>query len=356
MVPRPVDPVTTAVVNRDRQRSIAQMTKRAISLAFLAFSAFVTSAGCDTQATSVAPPTRPFIVVANQRSGVATMVELSTGRVSHVELGARPHEVAVSPDGSVAVLTIPSETFGASRKVMVLDIATAKVARTITLDDYRQPHGIAFISDSIALIGTLGGTSAVYVNVRSGQIERAVEGLPANPYVIRIAGNGRAYVSSPHSSMVSEIDVASGQLLRTISIPDDPAGIAITADGKELFAAVWRDKIGGGIAIYDVDKGSVVSKLPATQPRRLAVTTDGRFIVASDRDHLRIIERSTREVRSVDTGANGGGSGVDCSPDSTRCYVALIEAGEIVEVDIIAGIVTRRFIAQRGVDGLAYVR
>ena len=334
------------------------MSLRVLSQAFgRALALIATVAACGgAQQSAVVPPTRPFIVVANQQSGVATLVDLGSGRVSHVELGLKPHEVAVSPDTRIAVLTIPSETFNrSSRKVVVLDLATAKVQRVIDLGNYKEPHGIAFLSDSVALIGTLVGTSAVYVDVRNGKVLRAVDGLPENPYVVKLTATGRAYVSSPHSSKVSEIDVATGRVTRTIEIPDDPAGIAVTADGKELYAAVWRENGGGGIAIYNLEKGAVVTKLPATQPRRITVTPDGKHVVVSDRDHVRIIDRATAQLRSVSVGQNGGGSGVACSPDSVRCYIPLSQSGEIVEVQIATGAVLRRFKAQRGVDGIAYI-
>lgn len=322
-----------------------------------AIGVLVVASGCDAQPAPTAPPTRPFLVVANQRSGVATLVELTSGRVSHVDLDAKPHEVAVSPDGRVAALTIPSEAFQFrnGRKVVALDLATAKIARTIDIGDYKNPHGVAFVSDSVALIGTLAGTSAVYVDVRNGRVLRSVDGLPENPYIVKTTTTGRAYVSSPHASKVTEIDIALARVMRTIDIPDDPAGIAVSADGRELFAAVWRQGTGGGIAIFELDKGAVAVKLPATQPRRITVTPDGELVVASDRDHLRIIDRASREMKSVALGQNAGGSGVACAPDSTRCYVALSEAGEIAEVDVRATRVLRRFAAQKGVDGLAYV-
>ena len=333
-------------------------TRKTCLAAGCAFAILLIASGCDAQtpANSAAPPTRPFIVVANQRTGVATLVELSSGRVSHVDLDANPHEVAVSPDGRVAALTIPSESFRSGRRVIVLDLATAKVQRTIDIgSSYKDPHGIAFVSDSVALVGALAGTSAVYVDVRNGRVLRAVDGLPENPYIVKLTATGRAYVSSPHSSKVTEIDVAAARVTRTIDIPDDPAGIAVSADGKELFAAVWRQNAGGGIAIFDLEKGVVAAKLPATQPRRITVTADGKHVVASDRAHLRIIDRATRQVRSADLGQNAGGSGVACAPDSARCYVALSSAGEIVEVDVATARVLRRFAAQKGADGLAYV-
>jgi DNA-binding beta-propeller fold protein YncE len=309
----------------------------------------------NAEAQSAASPARPFIVVANQRSGVATLVELSSGRVSHVDVDARPHEVAVSPDARVAVLTVPSEMMLASRKVIVLDLSTSKVVRTIDIGDFKGPHGVAFVSDSVALVGTLSGTSVVYLNVRNGRVSRSVDGLPENPYVITLTATSRAYVSSPHSSKITEIDVAAGRATRTIDIPDDPAGITVSADGKELYAAVWRQNAGGGIAIFDLEKGVVATRLPATQPRRITTTADGKSIVVSDRGHLRIVDRASRAVRSVVLGNNAGGSGVACTPDSALCYVALSEAGEIVEVDLNSARVLRRFAAQKGVDGVAFV-
>ncbi len=306
---------------------------------------------CEAQA-----PARPFVVVANQRAGVATIVELANGRVTNIDLGLNPHEVAVSPDGRLAALTFPSQGLGAGRTVVTLDLATGKVLKKIDIGRFKDPHGIAFLSDSVALVGTLAGTSVAYLDVRNGRVLRSVEGFAENPYVVKTTATGRAYVSSPTNSKVTEVDVAAGRIARVISIPDDPAGIAVSADGKELYAAVWRENGGGGIAIYDLEKRDVVAKLPATQPRRITVTADEKTIVVSDREHLRIIDRATRQMRSVDVGPNAGGSGVACAPDSRLCYVALSQAGTIVEVDIRAGSVLRRFAAERGVDGIAYVR
>jgi DNA-binding beta-propeller fold protein YncE len=313
------------------------------------------ASGCDAQATPLAAPTKPYLVVANQRSGVATIVDLASGRVSDVDLDAKPHEAVVSPNGGTVALTIPSEGFGSGRTIIVLDANTAAVQRRIDIGNYRNPHGVAFLNDTVAIVGTLGGTSALFVNVQNGRILRTVEGLPENPYIVKIATNGRAYVSSPHSSKVSEIDVITGTVTRTLSIPDDPAGIAVSADGKELYAAVWKENTGGGIAVIDLTTGTASARLPATQPRRITITSDGRHVVTSDRDNVRIIDRTSRQLRSVPLGANAGGSGVDCSPDSTRCYVALSQAGEVVEIDVASARVLRRFKTERGADGMAYV-
>ena len=311
--------------------------------------------GCDAQVAPTIPPSRPFLVVANQRRGVATLIELSSGRVSHVALGADPHEVAVSPDARIAVLTVPSDGLRGDGRILVFDLETATIVRTIDPGSHRGPHGVAFVSDSVVLVGALRGTSVAYVDVRNGRVLRAVAGLPANPYIVALTATGRAYVSSPHSSKVTELDIAAGRATRTIAIPDDPAGIAVSRDGRELYAAVWREGVGGGITTVDLATGAIAPKLSATQPRRMTVTEDGKLLLVSDRNQLHIVDRGTRQVRSVVLGRNAAGNGVACSPDSARCWVALSRVGEVVEVDVGAAQVVRRFAAQPGVDGVAYV-
>src|SRR5688572_24623691 len=65
--------------------SFFRMPLRANHLTFgFAVAIVAIASGCDAHATPI-PPTRPFVVVANQRAGVATLVEVASGRVFHVE-------------------------------------------------------------------------------------------------------------------------------------------------------------------------------------------------------------------------------------------------------------------------------
>jgi len=133
--------------------------------------------------------------------------------------------------------------------------------------------------------------------------------------------------------------------------------MGVSPDGGEVWGAVWRQGAGGGMAVVDITQGQVVARIPGlTQPRRVAFSRDGSHVFVTDRDHLRVIDRVKRQlIASVFLGDNAGGSGVSCSPDAARCYVATSQSGEVVEIDVNDFKVLRRFPAERGADGIAYV-
>ena len=323
----------------------------------VAAGALVVASVANPQATTNAP-SGPVVVAVNQRREAATIYDISSGRaLATVELGIEPHEVTVSPNGRiVAIAGLNEGRLRRNRKLLLLDPISRQLRRVEL--GLRGPHGVTFISDSLLLVSAMFDTAVAYVDVPSGRVVRVLGGIASEPYVLHFARpTGRAYVSSPHSSIITEIDVAAGRKLRVFNVDDSPAGMGVSPDGSEVWGAVWRQEVGGGMAVLDLASGKVVTRLPNfIQPRRVAFAPNGSRVFVTDRDHLRIIDRATRQViASVFLGENAGGSGVSCSTDGTRCYAALSQAGEIVEIDVSQHKVLRRFPAERGADGIAYV-
>ena len=309
-------------------------------------------------AQAPATPSGPLVIAVNQRREAATIYDVTSGRVlANVELGIEPHEVTVSPSGRVvAIAGLNEGVLRRNRKLLLLDPISRQLRRVEL--GLRGPHGVTFISDSLLLVSAMFDTSVAYVDVPSGRVIRVLGGIASEPYLLHFArSTGRAYVSSPHSSVITEIDVAASRKLRVFPVDDSPAGMGVSPDGGEVWGAVWREGAGGGMAVIDLAKGQVVAKVAGvTQPRRVAFSSDGSRVFVTDRDHLRIIDRAKRQViASVSLGLNAGGSGVSCSPDGARCYVATSQSGEVVEVDVNAFKVLRRFPAERGADGIAYL-
>jgi DNA-binding beta-propeller fold protein YncE len=300
----------------------------------------------------------PLVIAVNQRREAATIYDVSSGRVvAEVELGIEPHEVTVSPNGRVvAIAGLNEGRLRRNRNLLLLDPASRQLRR-VNLG-LRGPHGVTFISDSLLLVSAMFDTALAYVHVPSGRVTRVVGAIPAEPYLLHFARTtGRAYVSSPHANAITEIDVAAARKTRVFSVDDAPAGMGVSPDGGEVWGAVWREEVGGGMAVVDVAKGEVVAKVSGvTQPRRVAFAPNGSRVFVTDRDHLRIIDRAKRQViGSVFLGDNAGGSGVTCTPDAARCYVAINRPGEIVEVDVNEFKVLRRFPNAPGADGIIYV-
>src|SRR5437867_8401416 len=97
-----------------------------------------------------APPGRAadlksgYVLVANQQSASASLIDLSNGSAHVIAVGAGPHEAVISPSGGTGVVTI----YGAGQpgnELAVVDIKTASVRRTISLGQYTRPHGAMFL-------------------------------------------------------------------------------------------------------------------------------------------------------------------------------------------------------------------
>src|ERR1700755_3629522 len=103
---------------------------------WLARRAFVATITLSTVAAAQQPHVSSGVVlVANQQSGSATLVDIATRATTALDVGTGPHETVVSPDGKWGIVTIygVSGANGAGNKIAVIDLPAKRVARTIDL-------------------------------------------------------------------------------------------------------------------------------------------------------------------------------------------------------------------------------
>src|SRR5438270_5986590 len=95
----------------------------------------------------IADAQQPALIVLNKAQATASIISLADGRtIATMPVGDGPHEVAVSPDGSLAVAAnYGGRTPGNS--LTVLDLRARRPLRTIDLGTYQRPHGIAWMPD-----------------------------------------------------------------------------------------------------------------------------------------------------------------------------------------------------------------
>ena len=92
---------------------------------------------------------RGTLVVLNKAEASASLVDCGSGcEVMRLLTGVGPHEVAVSPDGSSAVIS----NYGGhepGNSLTVVDIAGGRISRTIDLGKHERPHGIQLDRKSV---------------------------------------------------------------------------------------------------------------------------------------------------------------------------------------------------------------
>lgn len=306
------------------------------------------------------PPVGAVVVVANQEEGVATLIEVESGRVvAQIDVGMNPHEAAASPDGRVVALAAPSWLFGNAREIALIDVSTATHVKTIDLGEFEWPHGIAFLDNETVLVSSGERRAVAFVDIIGGQVKGAAANGEFQPYLLHLSSDRqRAYTSNPSGNALTEIDVASRRLLRTIRHPDQPSGFAVAPDRSALWVGTWRGEDDGAVSVIDLASGLVAARFDGlAHPRRLAFSSDGARVAVSNGDELRVFDAiARRELGRVPLGRDAGASGVTFAPDSRSCYVALMRAGAVAEVDIDRLTVRRLINVGEGADGIVFVR
>jgi DNA-binding beta-propeller fold protein YncE len=295
------------------------------------------------------------LVVTNKQPSTATIIDVASNRIlATLPTGSGPHEVAISSDGALAVVT---DYGGPPRRTLtVIDVPGLRVARTIDLVAFTAPHGIAFLpGDSLVAVSSEATRNVVLVNVVTGEVLRGISTEEAGSHMVAVTADGsRGYTGNIGSNNVSELDLRTGRLTRRFAVPAQPEALNVTADGRE----VWVGSNATGIvSVIDLATGAVT---PAAEgfgwPYRVLFTPDLRTVLLPDlrRDELRFVDRATRRELARLGFPGGGPQGITITPDGRWVFQSLSREGRVAIIDAASRQVHGYLGAGDTPDGVAY--
>jgi YVTN family beta-propeller protein len=318
-----------------------------ISIAIVAGSAIAAAQGGPTGT----------LIVTNKGPSTATIIDVASGRsLATLPTGTGPHEVVVSSDGRMAVVT--DYTSRPGKTLTIIDVPGLKVAKTIDLGGYTAPHGIVFLprsADSLVVVTSETTNTIVIVNVKTGEIANAIATSGSYPHMVGVTGDGtRAYTGNMRSHNVSEMDLRTGLLTKTWDVPTVPEAINVTPDGKEVWVgsnATFK------VTVIDPATGTMVTAAEGVQfPYRMAFTPDAKTAIIPDArgDEVRFIDRATKKELGRLALAGMGPQGIIISPDGRYAFQSLSRGARVAVIDIATRTVIRQIDAGETPDGVAY--
>jgi YVTN family beta-propeller protein len=299
----------------------------------------------------------------------ATLLDVASRRVvATLATGDGAHEVAVSHDGRWAVVSNYGVRGAPGNSLTVIDIPAAVVTRTITLGDFKRPHGSAFLpGDSLFVVTSEASKAVVLVNFKDGTVAGSIPtNHPASHMLAMTSDGRRIYTSNVADGTVSELDVAGRKFVREFTVAPAVEGIAVTPNGDQVWVGSNQAKT---TTVVDPRAGAAVGTLSGFgMPYRLAVTPDSRTVVITDPPNavVRIVDRATRTDRAivkipaegVTDKAEFPGSpspeGIILSRDGRTAYVALQGSSRVAVIDIASGSVVAYMPTGAGPDGIGY--
>jgi YVTN family beta-propeller protein len=286
------------------------------------------------------------LLVGNKSDDTVWRLSLEDGRrLGEIASGQGPHEIAVSADGRLAVVT----DYGHQQpghSLTVLDTGAGRPPRSIDLGAHARPHGIRLLADGHALVTTEQSGSLLRVDLDAGEVVQAIEVGGGVGHMVAVASDGAtAYVSKIAAGTVARIDLASGHKTHEVPAGEGAEGIEVAPDGR-----VWvTNRAEDTVSVHDPDTLETIATLPSEGfPIRVVFTPDGRHALVTNAmagsmsvfdavDH-RLVATVALRPEGARTGQSMLGRGpmpigVIADPARPRIYVAISGADRIAVVD-----------------------
>lgn len=298
-----------------------------------------------------------MLLVANQQSANASIVDLATGVVTHIEVGQGPHETAISPDGQWGVVTVYG-TQVPGNTLAIVDMKERTIKRTIDLGTFRRPHDVSFLpgSNSRIVVTSEAAQRIIEVDIGTGTVTGQMETGATGSHMLALANDGRTLFSANMGTgTISQLDLAERAFVRHIAAAPRPEGLAITPDGREVW--VGSNEV-GSVTVLETVNGSVVSTIPSLGfPYRIAMSPDGQRVAIPDPEgnRVHVLDASTHRLLG-EIAVGGSPRGVDIAPDSRTAFVTLGPEGAVVVVDLEERRVLGRHMVGTAPDGVGWGR
>lgn len=325
------------------------------------FTAAGLSACANVQAAVEEPNTSEepakVLFVANKRGNTLTKIDLASGEtILDLPSCTNPHELATSPDGAHVALGC----YGGTTVDIFSTEDLAKV-KSIELGENARPHGVVWHVDGDIFATAEGRRSIFWIGNPLGDEELQEFGTNKDgSHMVAVGPDTRwAWTTDLSSKTVTRIDLRGSEDPLSVTVGEEPEGIALSPDGKSLWVSAR-----GSDQAFELDPVTmeVRNTLDTGRfPLRLAIRPQGDVAITSDlRDgSLSVIDLAnaklvrTIAVSSPDEAEDRFQVTILWSSDGERIYVAETASNTVAEVDFETGEVLRRLATGEGGDGLA---
>lgn len=348
------------------------------------------AAGLLMVASTAFAEVRELLLVVQVSDGTIAFVDPATGVTeTTVRVGVGPNEIAISPDGTIAVVAnYGHDQVGST--LSVVDLVRSRLMRTIRLryerhvprEDpqtitFHRPHGIVFTPDQQHVLVTCEAESALLVvSIEEGRVVSVIDTLQELSHMVVCSNDGRlAFVANESSGSVTVVNLHHRMVETIINTGGGAQGMALHPTLDQLWVANSETN---SISVIDTDTLEEIEEFPCgAYPVRLAITNDGEHVLCVNHQsgtvtvfktdgHKVVTEIRLEKVDPIvaaqrpipsdylRTSRTPLPSGILMRSDGKAAYVSCSRADRVAEIDTATWEVTRYIETARQPDGLAW--
>jgi YVTN family beta-propeller protein len=287
---------------------------------------------------AAAQTTTGTVLVADQQSATATIIDVATKTTTTIPVGNGPHETIISPDGKWGVVTIygTSGAANAGNKLAVIDLPAKTLVRTVDLGTYIRPHGASFIpgSPNLVAITSEATQNVVIADIAKGEVITAIPTQHPASHMLGVTADGkRVYTANIGWGGISEIDLEKRAFVRDLKASTQTEGLGVAPDGNTVMIAS-RDS--ATVTIIDTKAWAVVETIKGFGlPYRVGYSPNSAIAVVVDAkdSKIHIVDVKSRKVTG-DVVLDGSPRGVKIAPDNRTAFVTLAGTNTVAAVDL----------------------
>jgi DNA-binding beta-propeller fold protein YncE len=298
------------------------------------------------------------LLVGNKAEDTISFVDLETGEeVVRRDTGRAPHEIAVSPDGSLAAIVSYRDADFVGNSVHLFDIAKAEETGVIDLGESRAPHGIKWMPNTEYVVVTAEESEEVAILWPTGKrVNERIATDQEGSHMIALSPDGlMGYVANIGSGSFSVVDLIRMEKVRDVDAGEGTEAIAVTPDGETIVVGNNESR---SIMTFDAESYERTGIIETDGvPIRIEISPDGRTMAVSFADtgevaFYRMDNLKPRGRVELDEGSTP--VTLLYAPDGKRLFAAATGMAQVVEIDPRRRRITRRFDVGMGSDGLGY--
>jgi YVTN family beta-propeller protein len=241
---------------------------------------------------TLSPDGRYFYVNLIKGGAIEKYDAVTFERLGGVAVGAAPAQIAVTRDGSRLYVSNFNSTSSDPQPIHEVDAATMTVSRIFPEVGY-APHGVTLSNDETKLYTTnANGENISEIDLATGDVLRRIPispGLPSvpsgppkfQPYQGVLSPDGTTlWVTCRASGELRVVDLASGVVTDSIKVGKTPLILAMTPDHRQIWVPNQGDNT---VSIIDMSSRTIVRTITnlLAQPHGVAFTTNGETAFVS---------------------------------------------------------------------------
>jgi len=297
------------------------------------------------------------LVVTNKTPNTATIIDVNSGAtLATLPTGNGPHEIVITADGRTAIVSDYGTGPAPGSTLTFIDVPGRTVTRTVSLGEYRRPHGLVLLrGDSLLAVTSEANKAVLLVRVSTGDIAKVIPTNQAGSHMVGITADGtRGWTGDIGSNTVSELDLIRGVSLRTVAVPAQPEAINVTPDGKEVWVG---SNATGKVSVVNSATGEVSTAAEGFGwPYRVLYSPDTRTVLMPDlrKEELRFIDRASRKELARLALPGKGPQGITLTPDGTYAFLSFSTGAAVAIIDVAQRKIVGELKAGETPDGVVY--